>query len=120
MKSHQHGETATRQLSAAVRAAGCIPLPLTGFRETDANAAVGNAAANGGILASDTTPVLGASSKSMRITWATGNVDPIAIQAPVPQDFDGTEDVTLRLWVRAGPRTPPTSRSSRCGTEPQR
>lgn len=102
MKSHQHGETATRQLSTAVRAAGCLPLPLTEFRETNSSAVVGNIAANGGVLASDTTPILGASAKSLRITWVAGDADPVAIQRPVPQDFDGSEDVTLRMWVASG------------------
>lgn len=79
-----------------------IPIYLGDLRETDANGNVGNIAANGGILASDTTPVLSASSKSWILTWATGNADVVAVQIELPPDFDGTGDAKLDLEVASG------------------
>jgi len=82
---------------------GFLPLSLHQFREVDANSDVGNAAANGGILASDTTPILrGDANETTEVFWATGNVDPIATQIVLPPDFDGTANVTVDLWVRSG------------------
>lgn len=80
-----------------------LPQSLFAFREVDANADVGNIVANGGTLASDTTPILrGDAANSQEISWATGNVDPIACQFPLPFDFDGTQDVTVELFVYSG------------------
>lgn len=80
-----------------------IPLSLYDFREVDASSDVGNAAANGGLLASDTTPILrGNAAESQEISWAAGNVDPIALQTTLPPDFDGSANVTLELWVNSG------------------
>jgi hypothetical protein len=81
-----------------------ILISLDGFRECDANGDVGAIAANGGILASDTTPILrGASGLiAQEISWATGNVDPIRCQVALPSYFDGRDDVLLDLWVSSG------------------
>lgn len=81
-----------------------IPFSLHDLREVDANGDVGAIAANGGILASDTTPIMrGASSLiSQEISWAASNSDPIAAQRPLPEDFDGREDVFAELWVNSG------------------
>jgi hypothetical protein len=80
-----------------------VELSLNDFRETTADGAVGNIAANGGILASDTTPVLGATAnKAQQITWATGNADVISINKSLPKEFDGTGDVLLELEVSSG------------------
>lgn len=82
---------------------GSVPLSLFDFRECDANGDVGAIAANGGILASDTTPILrGNAAETQEISWAAGNVDPITLQTALPADFDGTADVTLELWVNSG------------------
>lgn len=81
-----------------------IPLSLNDFREADANGDVGAITANGGILASDTTPILrGASGLiSQEVSWATGNADPIVCQMALPPDFDGRNDVQVDLWVYSG------------------
>jgi hypothetical protein len=81
-----------------------IPLSLNDFRETDANGDVGAIAANGGILASDTTPILrGASGViSQELSWAASNSDPIVAQLSLPEDFDGRNDVLVELWVNSG------------------
>lgn len=81
-----------------------IPVSLHDFREVDANGDVGAIAANGGILASDTTPIMrGASGLiSQEISWAATNSDPIVLQKALPEDFDGKEDVLVELWVNSG------------------
>lgn len=76
---------------------------LFAFREVDANGDVGAIAANGGVLASDTTPILrGDAAESQEINWAAGNTDKIAVHVPLPKGFDGTKDVTVDLLVSTG------------------
>lgn len=77
-----------------------VLIPLTAFREVTSNGDVGNIVANGGVLASDTTPIYRAdTNKSHEISWAAANVDPIAVQLSLPSDFDGSQDVTVSLEV---------------------
>lgn len=80
-----------------------ILLSLNDFREATAGD-VGAITANGGILASDTTPALSGTSTgiSQQISWVTGNVDQILCQMALPSDFDGRDDVLLDLWVSSG------------------
>lgn len=82
----------------------CIPISLHSWREADANGDVGAIAANGGILASDTTPIMrGASGLiSQEISWAASNADPIVCQVPLPDDFSGKDDVLLKARVYSG------------------
>jgi hypothetical protein len=80
-----------------------MPLSLHDFREVAAaGGAVANIAGNGGILASDTTPVMGAeaTTESHVIIWAATNQDPIGFQRALPENFDGRNDVLVDLWVR--------------------
>lgn len=81
----------------------CIPLALITAREATAGD-VGAIAANGGILASDTTPVLSGTGTtvSQQALWAASNVDQILWDVPLPEDFDGKEDVLVELWVASG------------------
>ncbi len=83
---------------------GYIPLPLSAFREVTATGDVADIAGIGGVLASDTTPVLEAvaTSNEWRVLWATGNVDPIGVSLTLPRDFDDTADATLDLVVSSG------------------
>jgi hypothetical protein len=79
-----------------------VPLrcSLYDFREVSAAGDVGAIAANGGILASDTTPILrGDAAETQEIYWAAANSDPIACQFTLGDDFDDTRDVTVNLWV---------------------
>lgn len=79
---------------------GYILFSVHDFRECDANGDFGAIAANGGILASDTTPILrGNSVETSEISWAAANVDPISAQRALPADLDDTRDVTVTLWV---------------------
>ena len=79
-----------------------MPVSLYSIREVDANSDVGNIVANGGILASDTTPLMeGDSNNSAQIKWATGNVDPVGFQQPMPLDITGTSliDGTRNMYI---------------------
>ncbi len=83
---------------------GYIPIPLSAWREVSATGDVGDASANGGVLASDTAPVFDAvaTSNEHEILWATTEVDPIGVSIALPRDFDDTADATLDLEVASG------------------
>lgn len=96
---YKDGEDGTRWLRPS----------LFEFREVDVNADVGTIAANSGILASDTTPILRANAaQRQEISWAVGNTDIIAWQRPLPGDVDGTKNIVLSLWVSSGATNPAT------------
>jgi hypothetical protein len=79
-------------------------LSLNDLREMSTAGAVGAIVANGGILASDTTPILRNATGvlAQEVSWATGNVDTVGFQITLPSDFDGRSDVLLDLWVNSG------------------
>lgn len=85
-----------------------IPIALHSLREAT-NFDVGNAAANGGILASDTTPVLDAINAAtdgcQRLLWAASNSDQVIAQIPLPPDLDDTADVVLHIRAAMGGAT---------------
>lgn len=78
----------------------CILIPLAILRELSSGA-IPNVAANGGLLASDTTPILntvnGDTDGAFRVNWAAGNQDPIGFQVPLPKDFDDSADLLIRI-----------------------
>lgn len=87
----------------------CHNFSLNDFREVSSSSDVGNITANGGLLASDTTPILrGDANESWEISWATGNVDEVGCQISLPCDasgnalLDGTRDMYLLLGVYSG------------------
>lgn len=82
----------------------CMPgVSLCLLREIDASGDVSNIAANGGILASDTTPIFrSGATEGFEVSWAAGNVDPVQLEIPVPQDLDDTANVTVDLLVKSG------------------
>lgn len=86
----------------------CIPLPLANFKETS-SFDVGNAAANGGVLASDTTPILeainGATDGCQRLAWAASNNDQITVQTILPPDIDVTADLVLHVRIASAATT---------------
>jgi hypothetical protein len=83
--------------------AGNVGVSLMSLRECSATGDVLNIAGNGGVLASDTTPILrGDANNSQEISWATGNVDPLVVEIPIPTDLDDTQNVTLALQVYSG------------------
>jgi len=81
----------------------CASIRLGDWREVNATGDVGNIAANGGILASDTTPILrGDANNSWEIFWAASNSDPIGLHVSVPPDLDDTAAAVLELDVYSG------------------
>lgn len=91
---------------------GFIPLALADAREVSANATI-NAAGNGGLLASDTTPIFqrvnGATDKAIRLNWAATNVDEITWSFAYPPDLDDTAALEVHfLAAMAGATDTPT------------
>lgn len=90
-------DVANLQTDAGV---GSVCFKLTDLRETTSGGDVANAAGNGGLLASDTTPILrGDSTNSQEVSWAAGNADVVMLTTTLPPDVDGGQNVTLDLWV---------------------
>lgn len=88
---------------------GTINMPLSVFREVDANGTVGNTAAGAGTLSADTTPVFGnTANHSFAVNWATGNADPIQAAFAVPSDMDTTANATLTLYAKGGATNAPS------------
>jgi hypothetical protein len=89
-------------------AQNCIPLPLANFKETT-NFDVGNIAANGGVLASDTTPILeainAATDGCQRLNWANTNNDQVTVQAILPPDLDVTADIVFHCRIASSSTT---------------
>lgn len=82
-----------------------IPIPLLSVRETT-NFDVSNIAANGGVLASDTGPVLeainAATDGCQRISWIATNVDQVVFQTPMPPDLDSSStNAHIVVHIRA-------------------
>jgi len=75
---------------------GTIQLNLTAAREMGSGDYI-NAAGNGGILASDTTPALAKSNGGSRATWVATNVDVLSWQTIAPVDFDPTQDLVINM-----------------------
>lgn len=91
---------------------GFIPLALADAREVSSNAAI-NAAGNGGLLASDTTPIFqrvnGATDKALRLNWAATNVDEITWALAYPPDLDDNAALEVHfLAAMAGASDTPT------------
>ena len=109
------GVTAAK-LSATLQT-GFVPVPLTSVREISSNA-IPNAAANGGLLASDSTPILnttnGDTDSAVRLAWAASNNDPIIFQVPLPPDLDEASavEVHLRAAMAGATDTPVISADS--------
>lgn len=91
-------------MSAEQGTYGYIKVPLGLCKECDANGDVGDLAAHGGILASDSTPAFqaAATTEQAEIAWVASNSDAIVAEVPVPEDFDGTQAVLAQAQVVAG------------------
>ena len=110
------GQTAAVTVEAALAevytdilsAQNIIPLPLANFKETT-NFNVANIAANGGVLASDSTPVLeainAATDGCQRFNWAAANVDQVTVQAILPPDIDVTADIVFHCRIASADTT---------------
>jgi hypothetical protein len=79
---------------------GMIEVPLAELREVTSND-ITNAAGNGGLLATDSTPTLeyvnGDTDSQMRVLWAQPNADPVAFSFVIPPDLDRSQDITLNI-----------------------
>lgn len=98
-------EAALAELYANIlSAANFIGIPLNTFRETT-NFDVGAIAVNGGILASDTTPILeainAATDGCQRLVWAATNVDQVVTSIPLPPNLDVASDLVLHTRIRS-------------------
>ncbi len=85
-----------------------IPVSLMQLREAT-NFDVGAITANGGVLASDTTPVLegidDATDGCQRLVWVASNNDQVIFQTPLPPDIDVTADLVLHTRIASGGTT---------------
>ncbi len=97
-----------QQWNNTVVTPGFIPVPLMSLKETT-NLDVSNIAANGGVLASDTTPILeaidAATDGCQRINWVGGNADQVTFQAALPPDFDYSNDLVLHSRIASAGTT---------------
>lgn len=89
------------ELRTALNPKGFIMLDIAVLREIATND-IQNLAAHGGLLSSDSVPILkrsdGATDKSLRIEWALGVTDEVTWgNIPMPPDLDETVDVTIHL-----------------------
>ena len=95
-------------VSALNQGTGFIPLPLEDWRELATNATI-NATGNGGLLASDTTPIFervnGATDKQLRIRWAASNSDELTQQFVYPPDLDDAQPIVVNLLMAMGGAT---------------
>lgn len=110
------GAVTAVKLSSTLKT-GFLPVPLTSLREVFTNA-ITNVAGNGGVLASDTTPILqftnGDTDSALRLAWAASNSDPLIFQVPLPPDLDGTAvvEVHFRAAMAGATDTPVISADS--------
>ena len=85
-----------------------IAIGLHSLRETT-NLDVGAITANGGVLASDTTPILeainAATDGCQRINWVAGNNDQVTFQIPLPPDLDVTASIVIHFRIVSGGTT---------------
>ena len=87
-----------------------LGMPLNSFREASSFDVL-NIAGNGGILASDSTPILdavnGATDGVQRMLWASSNVDQVVVSLPLPPDIDTGKDLVLHARIASGGTTDP-------------
>jgi hypothetical protein len=100
LKSGNAGAVADWSVAGSpTNATGKISIPLAEIREVSSSATI-NAAGNGGLLASDTSPILntinGDTDSCWRLLWAAANVDPIAFQLAMPND----RDTSMPMYVK--------------------
>ena len=85
------------------------PVPLTSLREDTSN----DVPSGGGILATDTTPTLetvnGDTDSALRVLWATGNVDGVFVNVPLPPWLAPNNPLYIKVYaVMSGAVDTPT------------
>lgn len=108
----QYQDSTWRQIDGPKARTGYIPISLGSLRELSSNATM-NIVANGGLLASDTTPILeavnGATDSALRVAWAASNSDLVTWQVSLPPDLDPSNSIIVRyLAAMAGATDTPT------------
>ena len=110
--TQEYQDSNWRQLDGPFSRTGFIAIPLGSLRELSSNATM-NIAANGGLLASDTTPILeavnGATDSALRVNWAASNSDLLTFQTTLPPDLDPSNPIVIKfLAAMAGATNTPT------------
>lgn len=87
---------------------GFLPVPI-GILRTSGTEFVSGTSAGSVLLATDTTPKIGringGTDGAQMITWATGGVDKVFAQLPLPPDFDGSGACYIKARVKANGAT---------------
>jgi hypothetical protein len=103
-----HQDSTYRSVDGPAARTGWIPIPLTALREVFSNNMT-NIAGNGGVMASDTTPIFeylnGDTDSTLRLRWAAANVDAVAWQMPLPPDIDPSNPIYVKLIAAMGGAT---------------
>jgi hypothetical protein len=103
-----HQDNTYRSVDGPLARTGWIPVPLTTLREVFSNNMT-NIAGNGGVMASDTTPIFeytnGDTDSTLRLRWAATNVDAVAFQLPLPPDLDFSAPLYVKLIAAMGGAT---------------
>jgi hypothetical protein len=85
-------------ISGTTLGTGFIDLPLVNWRKVTSND-ITNAAGNGGVGATDSTPALeyvnGDTQSTLQWLWAAAGVDPIVTQVMLPPDLDDTQPIVF-------------------------
>jgi hypothetical protein len=101
-------DSQNRVASGPTSRLGFIPIPLTSLREVVSNG-FSNIAANGGVMASDTTPIFefanGDTDSAHRLRWAATNVDPVTFSTALPLDLDTTSPIYIKAYAAMGGAT---------------
>ena len=88
---------------------GFISVPLATLREMTTSA-VPNAAAHGGTLASDTTPIFNTfnadTDSAQHLSWVANDVDAVGFQVCLPPNFDVNDDLVLHILAEMSGSTP--------------
>lgn len=110
--TQEYQDSNWRQLDGPFSRTGFISIPLTSLRELSSNATM-NIAANGGVFASDTTPVFeavnGATDSALRLKWAASNSDLFTFQTTLPPDLDPSNPIVIKyIAAMAGATDTPT------------
>lgn len=81
-----------------------IGVKLSDLRIVTSGGAVGNIAAIGGMLASNSDPSQTADGTTHEwyVNWAANSVVPVGFHLSLPADFDDTQDVSLELDIASG------------------
>lgn len=87
-------------LSAALLGSDAVYFKLNDWRIVSAGGDEGDTTANGGLLSSNTVPILrGDAAESQEISWAATQVISLRTSCPIPLNMDLTQDARLELDV---------------------